>query len=259
VITALRGRGAPVVLTGGTGLYLRAALGGLFGEPEPDAPPHEASAAELTGTRRLVRSTLARRWEAEGAEALHAELARVDPGLARALHPRDRQRVLRGLEFHAASGRPLSVARRTATSSRSVALEKPAPRADRAAAPAPRGEALRALRIRLELDPEANDLRIARRVERMLEAGLLEEGRALLDRYGGALPPGSSALGYPEVLRHLRGELSLDEGLRGIVTRTRQYAKRQRTWFRHQDAYEPVPAGERAFFHILAAWRERLP
>jgi tRNA dimethylallyltransferase len=262
VVWALRRRRTPVVLCGGTGLYLRAALGGVFREPARArsaagaAPSRSERCSGAVGTRarRAVRAALEARWQREGAQALHAELARVDPFLARRLHPHDRQRVLRGLEFHAARGMPLSEAwTEIASGSRErdpLASSMEPAQLDAAAA-------LRvAPRYRLELPAAELEARIEARLEGMLRRGLLEEARELFECYGDDPPRSLDAVGYPELFRHFRGETDLEETLRSILLRTRRYAKRQRTWFRHQDGYQPVRAGESAVPILLRAWRE---
>lgn len=248
VLAALAARGRPAVLCGGTGLYLRAVLEGAPGPGLERGPDLANGRPPAAAARRERRTALASRWVTEGAQALHAELAKIDPALAVRVHPRDRQRVLRGLEFHAAQGRALSTAWRT---QRVAAVRR-----TRGAGEESRGGAARAHRFRLEVTAEELDRRIARRLETMLERGLLDEARALFARYGAEPPVSLSAVGYPELFAHFRGEVDLAGALERIRRRTRQYAKRQRTWFRNQDGYVPVAADERAFAVVLAAWRE---
>ncbi len=186
------------VLVGGSGLWLRAAQRGLSGEP-----PHDPA------VRERLRQALAR----EGIAALHARLARVDPATAARLDPRDRQRVTRALEVYEASGRPLSWWHA------------------RAGAPVVAGE----WRLfELTLATGALDERIARRTRGMFEAGLVEETRALVA--AGKEPPlrALRAVGYDEALDLLAGRLTRAEAEARTNLRTRQLAKRQRTWFRHQ-------------------------
>jgi tRNA dimethylallyltransferase len=224
VVAALAARGVPAVLCGGTGLWLRAAVHG--------SPPDEGGARPPLAARRRRRAGLAERWSREGALALHAELARVDPRLAARLHPADRQRVLRGLEYHAERGAPLSASWRASAAGLAGAVL-----------------------VRLELPTPELDRRIAARLEAMLSAGFLDEARRLRARYGDDPPPALTALGYRELFEALRGERSPDGALEAVRVRTRRYAKRQRTWFRRQDGYEPVPADGRAASTILERWR----
>lgn len=209
VCGAIRSRGRTPVLVGGSGLWLRAAQHGLSGEP-----PHDPS------VRQRLQADCARL----GPEALHARLALVDPATAARLKPRDRQRVTRALEVHEASGRPLSWWH------------------ERRGEPAVAGE----WRIfELAVAPEALAGRIRRRTAWMLDSGLLEETAKLV---AAGLEPALRtlrAVGYDEALDVLAGRLSRDEAAARIDLRTRQLAKRQRTWFRHQveavrlDATEP--------------------
>jgi tRNA dimethylallyltransferase len=81
---------------------------------------------------------------------------------------------------------------------------------------------------------------------------------ALFEHYGTDPPVSLNAVGYPELFRHFRGEASLADALELILLRSRQYAKRQRTWFRNQDGYLPIRPGEDATGHLLGAWRDQL-
>lgn len=220
---AVFSRGRVPVLVGGSGLYVRALLEGLHA-----APPHDA------GVRARLRAEL----EAEGPEALHARLAAADPETARRLAPRDRQRVTRALEVFESSGRPLS-----------------------AWHAAPAGPALAADARLVEVTCPAAELaaRIERRTVAMFGAGLLEEVRALLEQGRGEALARLRAIGYDEAIAALRGECTLEEAIAGTNRRTRQLAKRQRTWFRHQAEAVAVPARERwdaeAVADALAALR----
>jgi tRNA dimethylallyltransferase len=195
---AIHARGRPALLVGGSGLYLAALMRGL--SPEPAHAPE---------VRRRVRETLA----AEGPEALHRRLAAVDPATAARLEPRDRQRIARALEVYESSGRPLSWWHAR-----------------------PTGPALAATWriVELTVAPEALDERIARRTRAMFDGGLIEETRALLDAGRGEALARLRAVGYDEAIALI--EKRIDRGAAETATnrRTRQLAKRQRTWFRHQ-------------------------
>lgn len=201
-------RGAIPVLVGGSGLYVRALLEGLHAEP-----PHDAT------VRERLRAELAR----EGPEALHARLARVDPVTAARLAPRDRQRVTRALEVHEASGRPLSWWH--ASSHRE-----------------PFAAEVRMLEVTCE--PRALAARIARRTSAMFAGGLVEETRALLAAGRGGALRALRAIGYDAALELLEGRLTRAEAEALTSQRTRQLAKRQRTWFRHQARAAGLPARE---------------
>lgn len=200
---AARGRRALVV--GGTGLYLRALRTGLFTGPPADA---------------ALRARLAA-LEAATPGALHARLAAVDPPSAARLHARDQVRLVRALEVYELSGRPLSVwhaehrAGRVARPMRVVGLA--VPRATLAA-------------------------RLAARCQAMLDAGLLDEIRALQARGYGPELPAMRSIGYREMTAHLRGEMDLPAALGAMQRATRQLAKRQMTWFRAEPEVEWVDA-----------------
>jgi tRNA dimethylallyltransferase len=258
VMAALRARDVPVVLCGGTGLYLRAALGGLFRENASAlAGPYAVARDPAEGSpraRRRARAELGRRWEREGGDALHAELARLDPALARRVHAADRQRVLRGLAFHAATGARLSDAWEAhdlaGPGTRAGGTSSVSPTGNRR--PGPPG-------LRFWLDPPVRELeaRIETRLDGMLRRGLVDEARALYERYGADPPLSLNAVGYLELFRHFEGKGSLEDAVTRIRLRTRQYAKRQRTWFRHQDGYVALPADDHALEVLLSAWRSR--
>jgi tRNA dimethylallyltransferase len=193
---AARGRVALVV--GGTGLYLRALLDGLFAGPSRDE---------------ALRSRLAALAERFGDARLHRLLARVDPVASRRIQPRDRLRVVRALEVYRATRLPLSQHHRAG---------EHAPLAGFAVLTlglAPPREALRA--------------RVERRTDEMLAGGLLVETRGLLERYP-SVPRPLRAIGYRQALAVLRGEQTLAAARRDMVAATMRAAKRQLTWFRHQ-------------------------
>lgn len=195
---AIHARGRTPVLVGGSGLWLRAAQHGLSGEP-----PHDEQ----------VRARIQAELEAVGPEILHERLARVDPVTATRLSPRDRQRITRALEVHEASGQPLSWWH------------------ERQGEPAVAGE----WRVfELTFEPATLDERIGRRTRWMFESGLVEETQALVAAGHEAPLRALRAVGYDEVLELLAGRLTRDDAETRTNLRTRQLAKRQRTWFRHQ-------------------------
>lgn len=197
-IHAVRGRGRIPLLVGGTGLYFRRLETGIADLPVPAPGVREALQAEL---------------QALGSAALHARLANVDPGSAARIHPNDPQRITRALEVFAAEGRPLSTYLAAATQT-GLGL----PIVKWVFAP-PDREQLRA--------------RLARRFEAMLGQGLVNEVRGLLARPGiDPNCPALRAVGYREVGQYLAGELDRPAMVDAAVTATRQYAKRQYTWFR---------------------------
>lgn len=185
------------IVTGGTGLYFKALLEGL--PTIPDIP---------TGLRAELRQST--RPTAE----LHAELGRLDPALARRLASGDRQRVIRGLEVALATGRPLSAWQ----ADPQARLKLPHPVAG------------------LALLPPASvvDARIAKRLEAMLDAGVLAELEAFLARSGRRPTRLAKADGVAEFGAFIEGEIDLDTAKRRTVLKVRRYAKRQRTFFRGQ-------------------------
>jgi tRNA dimethylallyltransferase len=187
------------IFTGGSGLYFRALTRGLSAVPP--------IAAE-------VRESVRARLEHDGVEALHAELARRDPLSAERLKPRDRSRIARALEVVEATGRSLTDWHR-----------------DGLPPLLPPGT-FRAL----FLSPDRDELyaRIDARFEAMLGAGALEEVAALATRHLDPLLPAMKAHGVPALIRHHKGEISLEEAAEIGRADTRHYAKRQFTWFRHQ-------------------------
>jgi tRNA dimethylallyltransferase len=208
VCSAIHSRGRTPVLVGGSGLWLRAAQYGLAGEP-----PHDAEA----------RARLQAELESVGPEALHERLALVDPVTAARLSPRDRQRITRALEVHEASGRPLSWWH------------------ERRGEPEVAGE----WRVfELTLEPTLLDERIVRRTRWMFASGLVEETQALVAAGLEAPLRALRAVGYDEALELLAGRLTRAAAEERTSLRTRQLAKRQRTWFRHQVAAVPLAPAE---------------
>jgi tRNA dimethylallyltransferase len=215
------GRGRLPIVAGGTGLYLRALLEGLF-----EGPPRDEA--------------LRRRLEAIGDRfgdvRLHRLLARVDPVAAERIRPRDRVRVVRALEVYRATGRPISEQQR------------------RGSAP------LRGFRaLVVGLDPGRAALRVAieARTRRMLEGGLIDEVRGLvsggLDGHARPL----QAIGYRQALSVLGGEMTVEDAERAIVTATLRFAKRQMTWFRHQAEVRWFRRADEAH-EAAAAWLDGL-
>lgn len=192
-------RGRLPILCGGAGLYIKALTEGL--SPIPDVPE---------ALRRRVRQ----RFEGADAEALHTALQALDPASAAMLSPTDPQRLLRALEVFEATGRPL--------------IEW------RALGPAPPPPQMRFHTILVLPQRQAVYAACDARLEKMLQEGALEEIRRL--RALGLDPelPAMKALGVPGFLRHLEGEEDLEIALAAVQQATRQYVKRQFTWFTRQ-------------------------
>jgi tRNA dimethylallyltransferase len=187
------------VFTGGSGLYFKVLTRGLSAVP-PIAPE--------------VRESVRARLERDGVEALHEELKQRDPASAERLKPRDRARITRALEVTEATGRSLTDWHRNG-------LPPLLPPENVTA---------------LFLAPERDELyaRIDARFDAMLKVGALDEVAALASRKLDPLLPAMKAHGVPALIRHLNGEISLEDA--AVIGRadTRHYAKRQFTWFRHQ-------------------------
>jgi tRNA dimethylallyltransferase len=199
VLAEARAQNRLPIFVGGSGLYFKALTRGL--SAVPPIPPQ-------------IREGVRARLDRDGVEALHAELARHDPASAERLKPRDRTRIARALEVLRATGRSLTDWHREG-------LPPILPPGEFTA---------------LFLAPEREALyaRIDARFDAMLKAGALEEVAALAARNLDPLLPAMKAHGVPVLIRHLRGELTLEEAASIARADTRHYAKRQFTWFRHQ-------------------------
>jgi len=185
------------ILCGGSGLYLRTLMQGIA--PIPDAPPDLRERANAD-------------WATLGPEAFRARLAQHDPAIVRRLKPGDRQRHVRAWEVFQATGRPLSLWQEGEAS----------------AAP------WRFASVLLTPDRAWLRQRIEQRFDAMLDQGVEAEVRAVFDRNPDPAWPGLKAHGAPEFFRLFRGELTPGDVRRIAIDHTRQYAKRQMTWFRHQ-------------------------
>ncbi len=217
-------RGRAAIVSGGTALYLKALLEGLFEGPAADEQ---------------VRARLSAEAEANGTGALHARLAQVDPEAAGRIHPNDLRRIVRALEVWELTGSPIS-ALQTQWGNR-------------------RGR-YRALLVAIRRSPEDLDRRIEARVRHMVEAGLEDEVRRLAEQPGGLALGPRQALGYAEVLEHLAGRITWDETLEAIRLHTRQFARAQMKWLRRfeglvwLDAAPDAPADSLAD-RVVDLWR----
>jgi tRNA dimethylallyltransferase len=191
----IESRGKRALFVGGTALYLKTLLRGLFQGPGADAP---------------LRDRLERDAEEFGDEALHARLEKLDPPIAARLHPHDRRRIVRALEVIELTGQSLS---RLQTEH-----ERPAP---------PETLVFALDRPRAEIHD-----RINRRVLAMFETGLMEEVRTLQAAPQPLSSVAAQAVGYLEVIEMLAEKASLAQTIQRVQARSRQFAKRQATWFR---------------------------
>lgn len=204
-IGGILSRGRLPVLCGGTGLYLRALRGGLDFGGTPADPSVRAKYQAVA--------------DREGAEAVHALLARRDPETARELHPNNLRRVIRALEVLEKTGKPFR--------------PRQAPRADSGKWPM----------TVIALDWPRDELyrRIGERVQQMLDGGLIQEVRGLLARGVSPQAQALQGIGYKELVPCVLGRTSLKEAAELIARRTRNYAKRQLTWLRAEPGVTWLP------------------
>ncbi len=201
VIQEIRERGALPIVVGGTGLYLRALLDGLFPGPERSE---------------ALRERLRARARDRGPMHLHRILRRMDPKAAEKIHANDIPKLIRAIEVSLSAKQPMSQQWERGR------------------------DALRGFTIlRVGLDPDRALLydRINRRVEKMFKAGLIEETRYLSEKYGDAARA-LETIGYKQAVQLLRGELDLKQAIAALQQAHRNYAKRQMTWFRREPEVE---------------------
>jgi len=217
-VAEIRRRGREALLVGGTPLYLKAMLRGMFEGPEADWP---------------LRDRLQQEAAEQGTEALHTRLAKVDPRAAARLHPGDLRRIIRALEVREKTGEPISQQQQQ--------FETSTP-AD-------------ACRVFL-VDRPRDELyvRIEARVDAMFAAGLVDEVRGLLASGRSLSRTAGQAVGYREVIAMLAGERDLAETVALVKTRTRQFARRQLTWFRSLSECRNVPVARDDDPAEIARW-----
>jgi tRNA dimethylallyltransferase len=195
-IEEIRSRGREVLFVGGTPLYLKALLRGLFDGP----------AADWEFRRKVEQEA-----EQVGLQALHDRLAQVDPLSAARLHPHDKRRIIRALEVYRLTGQPISHFQ--------FQFDE--------------GHPAQWCRVFVLRWPRSVlHRRIDQRVEQMFAEGLVGEVERLIEAYGALGHTAAQAVGYREVLDFLRGTRSLAETVESVKSRTRQFARRQETWFR---------------------------
>jgi tRNA dimethylallyltransferase len=187
--------GKPVVAVGGTAMYIKALLHGLFEGPASDP---------------AVRQKLTEQIECNGLLSLHNRLAAVDPQAAARIHPNDQRRIVRALEVFELTGKPISDLQRQWENQAAADWQV----------------------FGLRRPKEVESRRINLRVKRMADEGLLDEVKNLLAEPLPMSKQARAAIGYAEVIDHLAGNSSFDQAVEQIKINTRKLAKAQRTWFK---------------------------
>jgi tRNA dimethylallyltransferase len=226
-LAGIEARGRRAIFVGGTGLYVRAVVDALDVPATDDALRARLTAETATDT---------------GLAAAFARLQSTDPAAAARIEPGNQRRIVRALEVIELTGRPFS--------SFGAGLTEYGP------------PALDVTMIGLDLPSDHLRARIAERFSAMRAAGLINEVSALAARPGGLSRTASQAIGYKELLTALASGDSLEASLETAVFRTRQFARRQRVWFRRDPRIRWLEAGEnhdRNVASVLALWRADLP
>ena len=195
-VSDIQSQGKPVVAVGGTAMYIKALLFGLFEGP---------------GSEEAIRTRLQKSAKEVGPAALHRKLRQVDPEAAGRIHPNDEKRIIRALEVYEMTGKPISHFQKQ--------WEAKHPSGDW-------------LVLGLRREKELESRRMNARVKKMIEAGLVNEVKALLAEEKPLSKQAAAAIGYAEVIAHLNGQMNLDETVERIKINTRRFAKSQRTWFK---------------------------
>ncbi|GBC92658.1 tRNA dimethylallyltransferase [bacterium HR15] len=191
----IQARGKPVLIVGGTGLYLRVLLHGFR-----LAPPSDPE----------LRRYLQQQAQQQGLHTLYERLKQIDPQAAARIHPNDAMRILRALEVYGMTGKPISEWQSRAESE------------------------LPALKFGLTMPRPLLYRRINERVDQMMAQGFLQEVQNLLSKGYNRELPALKGLGYRHLIAYLMGEVELDEAVRLWKRDTRRFAKRQMTWFRRE-------------------------
>ena len=195
-VMSIRARDRKVLFVGGTPLYLKALISGFDDGPEADWE---------------LRRRLEGEAEKVGSPELHRQLDQIDPASAAKLHPHDLRRIIRAIEFHQKTGKPISSVQQHFESSDIVGNRRI---------------------VALDWDRGLLHARIDARTRQMFEQGLVAEVHGLISRFGRLGRTASQAVGYREVLRHIAGDWSLDVAVERTQARSRQLARRQLIWLR---------------------------
>jgi tRNA dimethylallyltransferase len=194
-IDDIKKRGKPVVAVGGTALYIKSLLYGLFKGP---------------GADEQIREELKAQAQAEGLDKLYAQLKNIDPAAAAKISANDPRRIIRALEVYKLTGKPISSFQQQwdANASQDWTI------------------------IGLRRDKPEENKRINARVKKMIDLGLVDEVKQLLAEPKPLSRQARSAIGYAEIISHLAGQITLDEAIELIKKNSRKLAKAQRTWFK---------------------------
>jgi len=195
-IRQINSRKGKIVAVGGTALYIKSLLYGLF---------------DGAGTDERIRNRLRARAEAEGLVELHCELKKIDPDAAERINPNDAKRIIRALEAYQLTGKPISSFQKQWRQRQMQHDWKI---------------------IGLRREKADASSRINKRVKKMISAGLVDEVKSLLNEEKPLSKQARCAIGYAEIIEHLSGKMSLEEAIESIKINTRRFAKGQRTWFK---------------------------
>ena len=202
-IKQIKAGNKPVVAVGGTSLYIKALLYGLFEGPAAD---------------KQIRAELRARAETQGLDQLYRQLTQVDPEAAARIHQNDARRIIRALEVYELTGKPISSFQRQ-WNPQQTSDERRATDYDWTI-------------IGLRRDKAEENKTINARVKKMIAAGLVDEVKSLLSEEKPLSPQARCAIGYAEVIDHLSGKTTLEDAIELIKKNTRRLAKSQRTWFK---------------------------
>jgi len=191
----IKHRNSPIVAVGGTALYIKSLLYGLFEGP---------------GTDQKIRSELQERAKNEGLEQLYRELEKVDSSAAENIHPNDAKRIIRALEIHKITGEPISSLQQQWK----------------------RNTTHNWIIIGLRGDKTDTNHRINSRVKKMIATGLVDEVKSLLAEDKPLSKQARCAIGYAEIIDYLNGRITLEDATELIKKNSRHLAKNQRTWFK---------------------------
>ena len=207
-IEEIKSRNKPVVAVGGTAMYIKALLYGMFEGP---------------GTDEQIRSRLKQRAQTEGLDELYRQLQKIDPVAAQRIHSNDAKRIIRALEVYELTGKPISSFQQQWNHGNSELRitnnESRTTKSD-----------WTIIGLRREKTEESK--RINARVKKMIDAGLVNEVRSLLAEEKPLSKQAACAIGYAEIIDYLAGKISLEDAIELIKKNTRYLAKHQRTWFR---------------------------